>query len=197
MHGAGVQPLKVRNLADESAVLVAGMYVDLNPIRAGETMTPEQSQYTSGYDRIRGHKQRAAGGRSASSTSDSSWPDRWLCELTLQEGPQADERDGLSSRAPWRASDKGLLSISIEEYLKLLDWTGRQVRQDKRGAIPADLAPILERLHINQENWLKTISQFHTQFGEVVGRVEQLAQAAAQMGVKWLKGVTAAAESFE
>ncbi len=28
----------------------------------------------------------------------------------------------------------------------LLDWTGRELRRDKRGAIPDELAPILDRL---------------------------------------------------
>jgi hypothetical protein len=32
------------------------------------------------------------------------------------------------------------------QYLDLLDWTGRQHAMGKRGAIPASLAPILERL---------------------------------------------------
>ena len=41
--------------------------------------------------------------------------------------------------------------MSFAESLDLLDWTGRQLRQDKRGAIPRDLAPILERLHIGGE----------------------------------------------
>ncbi len=35
--------------------------------------------------------------------------------------------------------------MSFVEYLSLLDWTGRQLREGKRGAIPQDLAPILER----------------------------------------------------
>lgn len=48
-----------RNLADETAILVCGIYVDLNPIRAGEASTrhdttPEDSRYTSACDRICG-----------------------------------------------------------------------------------------------------------------------------------------------
>jgi hypothetical protein len=39
--------------------------------------------------------------------------------------------------------------MSFAEYLKLLDWTGRQLRADKSGLIPSDLAPILERLKIS------------------------------------------------
>jgi len=35
--------------------------------------------------------------------------------------------------------------MSLEEYLKLFDWCGRQVRGNKQGAIPADLAAIVDR----------------------------------------------------
>ena len=39
-----------------------------------------------------------------------------------------------------------MLGMSEERYLRLVDWTGRHLREDKAGAIPADLAPVLERL---------------------------------------------------
>ena len=38
----------------------------------------------------------------------------------------------------YRASDLGFLSLYTAQYLSLLDWTGHQVRQDKRGSIPAE-----------------------------------------------------------
>ncbi|MCA9265739.1 MAG: hypothetical protein KDA60_17880, partial [Planctomycetales bacterium] len=47
-----------RNLVDEAAILVCGIYVDLNQIRAGEATTPENSQYTSAYCRIQAFQQQ-------------------------------------------------------------------------------------------------------------------------------------------
>jgi hypothetical protein len=34
----------------------------------------------------------------------------------------------------------------------LLDWTGRELRRDNRGAIPENLAPILDRLGIDRSS---------------------------------------------
>jgi hypothetical protein len=70
-----------------------------------------------------------------------------------------------------RASDKGLLLITLNKYLELLDWTGRQARSDKPGAIPRSLAPILDRLGINRSNWLPAVLMFDEWFGHVVGSV--------------------------
>ena len=140
---------KCRCLADETAILICGMYVDLNQIRAGEALTPETSCHTSVFERIAGARQRAAAHESPGvSEQENDFPDGWLCELTLREGPAADLADLASRGNCRRASNKGLLPMSLEKYLELLDWTGRQVREGKRGAIPASLAPILDRLGI-------------------------------------------------
>jgi len=53
-----------------------------------------------------------------------------------------------------RASNRGFLPLTLDEYLELLGWTGPQIRTEKRGAIPAALLPILERLRINGDAWV-------------------------------------------
>jgi hypothetical protein len=50
--------------------------------------------------------------------------------------------------------------FSLEDYLQLVDTTGRTIRIDKRGAIPINLPPILERLSINRQQWLQQNQQF-------------------------------------
>ena len=52
-----------RSLEDEAAILLCGIYVDLNPIRAGEATVPEEARHTSAYNRIQGMPQRAPPGR--------------------------------------------------------------------------------------------------------------------------------------
>jgi len=54
-------------------------------------------------------------------------------------------------------SNNGILPMSLSDYLSLLDWTGRQIRTDKRGAVPADLEPLFERLGISPETWVECV----------------------------------------
>jgi hypothetical protein len=203
-----------RNLEDETAILVCGMYIDLNQIRAGEAMTPEQSTHTSAYNRIQGARFRmarlqataadvddngrtlAATDRLATDNQTPMPPDGWLCELTLQEGLDADVRDGLASSTPWRLTDKGILPIRLEDYLSLLDWTGRQHVAGKTGSIPDHLAPILERLHIRPGHWLDVVFHFDTLFGSAIGRAEPLAQRLANSGRHWIRGARHCAAAF-
>ena len=185
-----------RSLADEGAILVCGMYVELNQIRAGEAATPEQSRHTSAYDRIEGRKAQVASLDQAGRNPVAARRDRWLCELTLEEGIDADVQQGVRSTTAWRASDQGLLPIAVDDYLELLDWTGRQVREEKRGSIPSHLASILQRLRVNSEHWLDTIDHFESRFGQVVGRAAEIAQAAARLGRRWMFGTQGAAQAF-
>ena len=48
--------------------------------------------------------------------------------------------------------------------MKLLDWTGRQIRKDKTGRIPDEGAPILERLECNAETRLDFVKNFRKRF---------------------------------
>jgi hypothetical protein len=199
-----------RDLASESAILICGIYVDLNPIRAGEVRVPELACHTSAFDRIEGRKLRRAaavrdGASQASASVDSVTagnsatmpPDGWLCELTLASGPGADLQASLRSTTPWRASDKGILSVSLDEYLQLLDWTGRKLAAGKRGSIPVEFAPILERLEIRPSAWLDAIEGFDKKFGKIVASVAGMAKKAAKTGRRWFRGLSAAAQVFQ
>jgi hypothetical protein len=64
----------------------------------------------------------------------------------------------MPSKSGKRARDKGFLGMSFELYLKLLDWTGRQIRRDhKKGHIPADLAPIMEQVGCRADRPLRLL----------------------------------------
>jgi hypothetical protein len=124
-------------------------------------------------------------------------PDGWLGELTLQDGPGAMESEwNLRSRSGRRASDKGLLPLSFEKYLELLDWTGRQLRDGKRGVIPEGLAAILERLRIRSDRWLDLIEHFDGWFANFVGHLDELRAAAVRTGKRCLRGIRRCAATF-
>jgi hypothetical protein len=197
---------RCRRLMDETAILICGIYVDLNQIRAREAVTPEQSTHTSAFDRICGWQLRQrndaveTGVRTNSADSQpmgAEAPDGWLGELTIQEGPGASESEwNLRSRTGRRASDKGLLPMTLEKYLELLDWTGRQLREGKSGVIPDSLAPILHRLRIRAERWLELIEHYDSWFGNFVGHLEQLRAAAVRAGKQCLRGIRQCTEAF-
>ncbi len=82
--------------------------------------------------------------------------DGWLSPIELNERaerlttatpePQvvAAATKSIGSRHPRRASDRGLLPMTLQSYLELLDWTGRQLRAGTFGVIPQGLESILD-----------------------------------------------------
>ena len=81
-----------------------------------------------------------------------------------------------------RASNKGCLAIGLGDYLQLVDWTGRQIRSDKRGAMPANLEPLFERLGISTETWVDCVVNFRKWFRSSVGRPKSMEAAAESRG---------------
>lgn len=79
--------------------------------------------------------------------------------------------------------------MTLDDYLRLVDWTGRQVRRDRKGAIPVDTAPILDRLQISGESWLELITDFCRLFRRAAGRPESLKREAEKRRVKSTEGI--------
>ena len=178
-------------LDNEAAVLACMAYVDLNPVRARLAETPETSEFTSVYERIRALRSAsdettnesepatstrsdavgqagidlaaetdadASSSGSVSSERQGSLPgaaDRWLSPVELAQD-HADQ----CSPVPFRASNRGCLPCSLATYLRIVDWTGRQIVNGKQGRIPADIAPILDRLGMDRTAWVETVRRF-------------------------------------
>ena len=116
--------------------------------------------------------------------------DGWLCPICLDGDAEA--KAGRSGNR--RASNKAYLPMGFEDYLRILDWTGRQVRSDKRGGIPPELRPILERLGVRGESCVDCVQNF----GRLLpsGRVPRLAGAAARADRRWFHGVSRCRQAF-
>jgi hypothetical protein len=109
------------------------------------------------------------------------------------EGEPAELRGANGLR---RASNKGYLPMSLSDYLHILDWTGRQVRRGKRGAIPNNLASILKRIGVSDESWLDTVTNFGRWFHRAAGRVSLLAKEATRAGKRWFQGIGHCQQAF-
>jgi len=87
--------------------------------------------------------------------------------------------------------------ITFDEYVTLVDETGRVVRGGQRGAIPHRLAPILERLHLDLAAWLELMHHggaFHGDafHGSAFGNVAVRTREAVRRGARWIVDVTCA-----
>ncbi len=121
--------------------------------------------------------------------------DAWMSPLEIREqehlGPVA-STNGL------RASDKGFLAMKLSEYLTLLDWTGREGKDGKRGEIPSHLSPILERVGIDGSMWCDLVWKYSKYFGKskAVGRPGPLQQEAASRGIAYIRGQRSCQKCF-
>ena len=153
---------KAQRIVDEAGLLACAMYVDLNPVRAAMTETPDQSPHTSAYDRIEADK----GQRIHSAAFDLRPVPREQAAEEIRNTPvdELGEKRGKQRRNPtvrkirrddWlspltlskedlssdpqvhrggvRSSDRGFLHIGSKEYFELLRWTAKQQSKTLQG----------------------------------------------------------------
>lgn len=165
-------------LLDEAGLLTAMAYVDLNPVRANIAATPEESVFTSIEQRI-----REVGGTRASATQSQGGAQAKPHSVPLLHF--ADERDGAPA-----------IPFGLPDYLSLVDWTGRAVRQDKRGAIDGSLPPIARRLGIDGDAWCRAMRPRGNVFGRAMGRLDHLRLHARTLGQAWIRGLHQASRIY-
>ncbi len=150
-------------IVDEESLLACAAYVDLNPIRAAMAESIEKSEHTSVQRRIQALPQSGPSDPSPMPSVDS-----FLSPLTIDE--KHDSLGACANQTRERCSDKGFLSMPIADYLELLDASARMIRPDKSGYTPADVAPIFERLKLDQGYWKLQIKEFGRLFAIVAGK---------------------------
>ena len=157
-------------LMDETALLACMVYVDLNPIRAGLCDSVEEEEFTSIHERI----------------------GDWKAASDKQCGGQGAERSNfLLPFARTKSETDREVPFDFKEYLYLTDWTGRAMRDDKRGYIPEETPKLLENLLVPHESWVMTVQHFSRSFGSAAGTWEAITALSHKVGHHWIKGHSA------
>ena len=139
---------KSQALLDETALLSCMAYVDLNPVRAAMSNDLEASDFTSIKDRILQVKQGM----------DKTKP-------RLMPFIEAEHKDKQLTALPF----------NLQDYIDLVDWTGRCIRDDKRGFIPLHILPILDRLNLTDKQWKALALDIQKQSITMLHGIEKIA----------------------
>lgn len=159
---------KSQALLDEQALLTVMAYVDLNPVRAGIADSIQSSDFTSGQQRLQ-------------DVIDAPAPNAGHIKPALRPFAQVmrqDEDDGLP--------------FNLQDYLDLLDTSGRAIHPSKRGSIPGSTPRLLASLGLAPDEWLKSVAELHARFRLFLGAPSRLTILAERRGWRWIRGQTAA-----
>jgi REP element-mobilizing transposase RayT len=157
-------------LRSDKALLTAMAYVDLNPIRARMAETPEQSEYTSIRARLQGNYRRNTVGGSVRRMLERRELHHFAAPIRPLRGFSASIDSAAASR---QATD--VLPMREQDYLTLVDLTGRLVVRGKRGRINPSLAPILDRLGLSPAQWVAASTGFRQHYRNGNLRLNQTA----------------------
>ncbi|SHO58308.1 transposase [Vibrio quintilis] len=152
---------KSQALLDEKSLLAAMTYVDLNPVRAKINPTPETSEHTSVKKRLDSLAQNEP-------TPSGLFPFTGYVNQSQPEG------------IPFRLMD----------YLKWLDWAGRQIRDDKPGYIESHQPDILSRLSLNPTEYLKLCTNLERKRCLWFGPPEQLQKVKNNFSKQRIHGIS-------
>lgn len=159
---------KSQALLDDAALLVVMAYVDLNPLRAGLASSIEGATFTSGQQRLRAVMQQDP------RATDPSKPRL----LPFAQAIRGDQDTGLP--------------FNLQDYLDLLDASGRAVQPNKRGVIPATTPKLLAGLGLDPGEWLARVCELPARFHLFIGAPHRLRALAQRKGWRWVCGHAAA-----
>jgi hypothetical protein len=175
-------------LLDQAALIACMAYIDLNPIRAKVADRPERSHHTSGFRRIRARNRHAAATKIR--TRQPAKAKALLAKVGLSaNATHAEDGLWLTPLAQCQFGEPlANKTFTVDEYLTLLDATGRLLKAGKRGVIPPELAPILRRLDLSVDAWLATMFGWRMfAFTSALGHATTRAAEATKRGLRWIR----------
>jgi len=161
---------KSQALLNEQAVLSCMVYVDLNPVRVTLADNLEDSYFTSIQQRITEFSNRVTKAKGEDKIRSKSKPVK-LAGFT--------NGSNVSKGIPY----------TLKDYFELADWTGRVIRDDKRGSISNKEPKILSKLDIESDVWLNTVKEYGKSHHAFIGSEKQLKEVCEVTGKKWLAGM--------
>jgi hypothetical protein len=160
---------KSQALLDEQALLACMVYVDLNPVRSGIADDLESSDFTSVQARLR------------------QVADRRSPEATNQEGSEPVPPNLLPFiEAEHVAQQRCALPFNLRDYLDLVDWTGRCVRNDKRGAITIGKPRLLDQLKMSEGQWKALAIDIQREAFCALGAIDRLDRYHVRVQKRWM-----------
>ena len=150
---------KSQALLDEAAVLSCMTYVDLNPVRAGTASDLQDSDFTSIQARIHEIQAEQQKTKSYRQPQNPAEPTPELMRFIESEH---------------RQQHFAAIPFNLKDYLDLVDWTGRCIREDKCGAIDANVPGILQTLGIDEQEWLLLSLDFQKRSISMLSGLEQI-----------------------
>ena len=167
-------------ILDFKALLATMIYVDLNPIRAGQAKTPEDSEFTSIQERLElicSNKQKPA---NLTDRKDIRKFKSIAQPTTLIPFMNPITVESLAART-------NCIEFTLFDYIELLEFTGRKRRTDKHsGKIPKSIPHVFERLGYDAEDWLAFVGNAESGFSTAIGSSDKLITFAKKTNRKGL-----------
>ena len=80
------------------------------------------------------------------------------------------------------------INCNAEQNYTLVDWSGRILREDKKGAIANNLPGILQRLDMDAKQFIYLTRNSEHPFKNLIGAVHHVRKACESIGQNWVHG---------